>query len=152
MLGSAVAASRLSLDYAYHLTDAAGLRVRDELVPVGFRGERPERLDPPYAYLECHIEQGPVLLRKGGPLGVVTGVQAISWQKALHGRGERPRLPDPALDVRRRARRPGEPWAYRAQVCSPSEGQRSDELDALSERQLTGVVDRVGGLPHVRLP
>lgn len=87
MLGSAVAAGRLSLEYAYNLTDENGLRFGDELERIGFKGERPVRLDPPHAYVECHIEQGPVLLREGHALGVVTGVQAISWQKVtLHGR------------------------------------------------------------------
>lgn len=87
MLGSAVAAGRLSLDYAYDLTDVAGLRFGDELLRIGFKGEQPVRLAPPHAYVECHIEQGPVLLREGHAIGVVTGVQAISWQKiTLRGR------------------------------------------------------------------
>lgn len=87
MLGSAVATGRLTPEYAYNLTDAAGLRFGDELVRIGFKGDRPVHLDPPHAYVECHIEQGPVLLREGCALGVVTGVQAISWQKViLHGR------------------------------------------------------------------
>ncbi|MGN0096096.1 MAG: M20 family metallo-hydrolase [Corynebacterium sp.] len=87
MLGSAVAAGRLVLDYAYDLTDETGLRFGDELVRIGFKGDRGVRLDPPYAYIECHIEQGPVLLDGGYAVGVVTGVQAISWQKiTLRGR------------------------------------------------------------------
>ncbi|WP_184843999.1 M20 family metallo-hydrolase [Kribbella solani] len=87
MLGSAVAAGRLTLDYAYELVDAAGLRLGDELVRIGFKGDRPARLDPPHAYVECHIEQGPVLADQGYAIGVVTGVQSISWQKiTLHGR------------------------------------------------------------------
>src|SRR5699024_9595155 len=87
MLGSAVAAGRLSLDHAYGLTDAEGHRLGDELERIGFKGERPVRLDPPHAYLECHIEQGPVLAQEDRQIGVVTGVQPISWQKVtLHGR------------------------------------------------------------------
>jgi N-carbamoyl-L-amino-acid hydrolase len=87
MLGSAVAAGRLTLDDAYDLVDAAGLRFGEELVRIGFRGEQPVRIDPPHAYVECHIEQGPVLLQENLPVGVVTGVQSISWQKVLlHGR------------------------------------------------------------------
>ncbi|MGF2209477.1 M20 family metallo-hydrolase [Streptomyces albidoflavus] len=81
MLGSAVAAGRLTLEYAYDLVDAAGLRFGDELERIGFKGERPVRLDPPHAYVECHIEQGPVLLHEDLAIGVVTGVQAISWQR-----------------------------------------------------------------------
>src|SRR5699024_1155372 len=69
------------------LVDAEGLRFGDELERIGFAGERPVRLDPPHAYVECHIEQGPVLLREDRAIGVVTGVQAISWQRiTLHGR------------------------------------------------------------------
>jgi N-carbamoyl-L-amino-acid hydrolase len=87
MLGSAVAAGRIALADAHDLRDADGLRLGDELARIGFAGDRPVRLDPPHAYVECHIEQGPELLRDGLPIGVVTGVQAISWQKVLlHGR------------------------------------------------------------------
>ncbi|HKU35597.1 MAG TPA: M20 family metallo-hydrolase [Paenarthrobacter sp.] len=87
MLGSAVAAGRLSLDYAYDLADDAGLRFGDELERIGFKGEQPVRIDALHAYVEAHIEQGPVLQQQGLAIGVVTGVQAISWQKViLHGR------------------------------------------------------------------
>ncbi|CDR17420.1 peptidase dimerization domain-containing protein [Streptomyces iranensis] len=45
------------------------------------------RLEPPYAYVECHIEQGPVLAENDVQVGVVTGVQGISWQEiTIHGR------------------------------------------------------------------
>lgn len=87
MLGSAVAAGRLSLEYAYDLVERNGLRFGDELERIGFKGTLPVRIDPPHAYVECHIEQGPVLLREGLAVGVVTGVQSISWQKVtIHGR------------------------------------------------------------------
>lgn len=88
MLGSAVAAGRISLDYAYNLVDDRGLRFADELERIGFRGDLPVRIAvPPHAYVECHVEQGPVLTQAGFGLGVVTGVQGISWQKiVLHGR------------------------------------------------------------------
>ncbi|MEU8754395.1 M20 family metallo-hydrolase [Streptomyces chartreusis] len=75
MLGSAVAAGR----------DARTLG--DELARTGFDGPTDVRLDPPYAYVECHIEQGPVLAENGVGIGVVTGVQGISWQEiTVHGR------------------------------------------------------------------
>jgi N-carbamoyl-L-amino-acid hydrolase len=35
----------------------------------------------PYAYIELHIEQGPVLEREGIPVGAVQNLQGISWQK-----------------------------------------------------------------------
>jgi N-carbamoyl-L-amino-acid hydrolase len=80
MLGSAVACGRLTLDCAYELKDRNGLRLRDELERIGFLGECDERIAPPHAYLECHVEQGPILFREGIEVGVVSGVQSISWQ------------------------------------------------------------------------
>ncbi|OGK83065.1 MAG: Zn-dependent hydrolase [Candidatus Rokubacteria bacterium GWC2_70_24] len=83
MLGSAVATGRLPLESAYALRDRQGLAVRDELERIGFLGPAPvetiQRM-PPHAYLECHIEQGPILRARERDIGVVTGVQAISWQ------------------------------------------------------------------------
>jgi len=81
MLGSAVTAGRIGLDHAHALTDAAGATVKDELVRIGFDGEAPEVRPVPHAYVECHIEQGPILARAGVDVGIVTGVQAISWQR-----------------------------------------------------------------------
>lgn len=81
MLGSAVATGRLSLETAYGLTDRAGKTVKDELSAIGFLGEGAELLPAPHAYVECHIEQGPLLRAAGMDVGVVTGVQAISWME-----------------------------------------------------------------------
>lgn len=81
MLGSAVATGRLGLEEAYQLRDQEGLRLRDELAKIGFLGTVEPRLDPPHAYIECHIEQGPTLRSMGRDIGVVTGVQAISWHE-----------------------------------------------------------------------
>jgi N-carbamoyl-L-amino-acid hydrolase len=81
MLGSAVACGRIPLERAYALTDRGGATVRGELEKIGFLGESDERLQPPHAYLECHIEQGPILRARGLDIGVVTGVQSISWHE-----------------------------------------------------------------------
>lgn len=79
MLGSATACGRIELDEAYALTDRNGVTVRAELERIGFLGEAEVRLPAPRAFVELHIEQGPVLAREGYELGVVSGVQAISW-------------------------------------------------------------------------
>lgn len=81
MLGSSVAVGRIPLAEALAFTDKDGLTVKDELSRIGFAGEHDERLAPPHAYVELHVEQGPVLARAGLELGVVTGVQGISWQE-----------------------------------------------------------------------
>ncbi len=81
MLGSAVTTGRIPLDHAHALTDAAGATVADELVRIGYHGPEPEIRPVPHAYIECHIEQGPILADAGVDIGIVTGVQAISWQR-----------------------------------------------------------------------
>ncbi|KAK1184867.1 M20 family metallo-hydrolase [Streptomyces sp. NBS 14/10] len=87
MLGSAVAAGRLTMEYAHALTDRDGHTLGVELIRTGFAGPTDVRLAPPHAYVECHIEQGPVLAEHDVPVGVVTGVQGISWQEiTIHGR------------------------------------------------------------------
>ncbi len=87
MLGSAVTAGRIALDHAYKLTDGDGKTVEDELARIGFDGDVDERRPVPHAYLECHIEQGPILADAGVDVGIVEGVQSISWQR-LTVRGE----------------------------------------------------------------
>ncbi len=87
MLGSAVTAGRIALDHAHKLYDEDGRTVQQELVRIGFDGPAPERRPIPHAYLECHIEQGPILADAGVDIGIVEGVQAISWQR-LTVRGE----------------------------------------------------------------
>ena len=81
MLGSAVATGRIALKDGYELRDRDGLRLKDELGRIGFVGDADERLAPPHAYVECHIEQGPILRSRDLDIGVVTGVQAISWHE-----------------------------------------------------------------------
>ena len=83
MLGSAVATGRIPLEQAYGLRDRAGKSVKDELDAIGFCGDEDERLPPPHAYLECHIEQGPMLRAANLDIGVVTGVQAICWHELV---------------------------------------------------------------------
>jgi beta-ureidopropionase / N-carbamoyl-L-amino-acid hydrolase len=81
MLGSAVTAGRIPLDHAHKLTDADGKTVGGELTRIGFDGDADERRPIPHAYLECHIEQGPILAEAGVDIGIVEGVQSISWQR-----------------------------------------------------------------------
>jgi beta-ureidopropionase / N-carbamoyl-L-amino-acid hydrolase len=81
MLGSAVTAGRIPLEVARKLTDRDGKTVRDELIRIGFDGNAHERRPIPHAYIECHIEQGPILADAGVDIGIVEGVQSISWQR-----------------------------------------------------------------------
>ncbi|WP_343116867.1 M20 family metallo-hydrolase [Ostreiculturibacter nitratireducens] len=78
MMGSGVHQGALDLEdmLATRATDGDGV-VGDELDRIGYRGTA----EPftPSAYLEYHIEQGPVLERDGIRIGAVTGVQGIHW-------------------------------------------------------------------------
>jgi N-carbamoyl-L-amino-acid hydrolase len=79
MIGSGVFAGAFSLEHAHGQRDAAGRSLGEELVRTGQLGERPCAPRPIRAYLEAHIEQGPVLEGEDQVIGVVTGIQGIKW-------------------------------------------------------------------------
>jgi len=81
MLGSAVTAGRIPIEHAWQLTDPDGRTVKEELERIGFDGPAHELRPVPHAYVECHIEQGPILADAGVNVGIVEGVQSISWQR-----------------------------------------------------------------------
>ena len=81
MLGSLVYVGGLAVEEALDVTAADdGARLGDELGRIGYAGPTPVPAARfPHAYVELHIEQGPVLEDEGTTIGVVTGVQGISW-------------------------------------------------------------------------
>jgi N-carbamoyl-L-amino-acid hydrolase len=81
MLGSLVYVGGLALEEALDMTAADdGARLGDELVRIGYAGALPcPTASAPHAYVELHIEQGPILEDEGVTIGVVEGVQGISW-------------------------------------------------------------------------
>jgi beta-ureidopropionase / N-carbamoyl-L-amino-acid hydrolase len=81
MLGSLVYVGGLAVEEALDITAADdGARLGDELARIGYAGPTPVPAAAfPHAYVELHIEQGPVLEDEGTTIGVVTGVQGISW-------------------------------------------------------------------------
>lgn len=81
MLGSLVYAGGMGVEEAYDLLGVDGARLGDELARIGYLGPTPCPGQAPHAYVELHIEQGPVLERHGEVIGAVTGVQGISWQE-----------------------------------------------------------------------
>jgi N-carbamoyl-L-amino-acid hydrolase len=81
MLGSLVFVGGLPLEEAYARTGIDGQRLVDELARIGYRGEAALPLHRPHAYVELHIEQGPVLDAEGITIGAVENLQGISWQE-----------------------------------------------------------------------
>jgi beta-ureidopropionase / N-carbamoyl-L-amino-acid hydrolase len=78
MMGSLVFAGQLAIDEAYRQVDRDGVRVDQALAQIGYLGAQACGFSVG-CYLELHIEQGPVLEAEGITIGVVTGVQGISW-------------------------------------------------------------------------
>jgi N-carbamoyl-L-amino-acid hydrolase len=79
MMGSLVYAGGIGLNEAYAAADKDGVAVGDELHRIGYLGStRPGALRP-HAFLELHIEQGPILDEEKVRIGVVESVQGISW-------------------------------------------------------------------------
>lgn len=78
MLASGTNAGVFDAQWVYDLKDTEGLRYEDELIRIGYMGEKENRLTEAKAYLEPHIEQGPVLDAKGLSCGIVTGALGIT--------------------------------------------------------------------------
>ena len=81
MMGSLVHAGGLSVEEALASIGIDGTRLGEELRRIGYAGEREPGFLKPHAYLELHIEQGPVLEREGLAIGAVETLQGISWQR-----------------------------------------------------------------------
>ena len=81
MLGSLVYVGGLALEEALDIAAIDGARLGDELEHIGYAGPLPCPGAVPHAFVELHIEQGPLLEAEGVTIGAVTGVQGISWQE-----------------------------------------------------------------------
>ena len=89
MMCSGAVAGRFDRAYVYDRTDRDGLRFEDELRRIGYLGDEASRPGPAAAYLELHVEQGPVLEAENAPVGVVLGIVGITWlEVALEGRAD----------------------------------------------------------------
>lgn len=81
LLGSSACAGTLNPDLERDRVDKDGIRLGDALkrcgVDIAHAGESRKELKNAAAYLELHIEQGPVLERLGLPLGVVLGTKGV---------------------------------------------------------------------------
>lgn len=79
MMGSLVYQGGLALDTALATRGIDGVSVGDALRQIGYDGPAPVGNNRADSYFELHIEQGPVLDEAGIAIGVVEGVQGISW-------------------------------------------------------------------------
>lgn len=79
MMGSGVWAGMLDLEDIRALKDSKGITVGAELDRHGYTLHSNPKQKAIGAYLELHIEQGPVLENEGKQIGIVTGAQGIRW-------------------------------------------------------------------------
>jgi beta-ureidopropionase / N-carbamoyl-L-amino-acid hydrolase len=87
MLASGVFAGIHDLDWAYGRKDAEGRAFGEELKRIGWVGEEEVGARRMHAFLELHIEQGPILEAEGKDIGVVTHGQGLWWlQVTLTGK------------------------------------------------------------------
>ena len=107
MMGSLVYCGGMSAEEAYDIVGIDGARVGDELARIGYLGSTPCPGPAPHAFVELHIEQGPVLEAEGFRFGAVTGVQGISVAGTHHHRRVEPRGNDPDVAPPRRRIRGG---------------------------------------------
>ncbi|HBT73906.1 MAG TPA: Zn-dependent hydrolase, partial [Lysinibacillus sp.] len=74
MMSSGVITSKFDKEKMLQSTDKNGIRFQEALQASGYEGEQVNRLKEALAYIELHIEQGPVLEAKKREIGVVEGV------------------------------------------------------------------------------
>jgi len=137
MLGSRAIAGRLDAG-TLESPDAGGMSVRQALREFGLDPERAVQLGRPRgtlaAYVELHIEQGPVLEAEGLPIGVVTAINGFSRLRARM-RGMAGHAGTVPMQLRRDA------------LAAAAECVLAVERIARSDAELVGTVGRIEARP-----
>lgn len=92
-LGSKAMAGKIGIDDLKKYKDKAGISLYEELASKGFRPDDIASAQITagdiYAFIELHIEQGPVLENKGLSLGIVTSIAAPTrFKVVIEGRAD----------------------------------------------------------------
>ncbi|MBR0140157.1 MAG: Zn-dependent hydrolase [Firmicutes bacterium] len=83
MMGSVVYAGGYPLEQALATVGVDGTALGEELKRIGYAGTEEPGFITPSAFIELHIEQGPILEAEGYELGAVEDLQGISWQEVV---------------------------------------------------------------------
>lgn len=81
MMGSLVYAGRLPVREALATKGSDGSILGEELKRIQYAGKMACGEIKPHAFIELHIEQGPILEREGIMIGAVQDLVGISWQE-----------------------------------------------------------------------
>ena len=79
MMGAAYFAGKFTAAQLLSRTDTEGLVLGDSLKAIGYAGSDVVTPTEHAAYLEIHIEQGPILQDENLDIGIVTAVQGMRW-------------------------------------------------------------------------
>ena len=79
MIASGVFAGVYDLEFGLSCADPDGKTMGDELKRIGYAGADEVGGRPVHAYLEAHIEQGPILEAEDKTIGIVTDAQGQRW-------------------------------------------------------------------------
>ena len=86
MMGSLFLRGDLSVEEIRSAKDSRDISIGEELDRLAYAGSDTLKDFRIGAFLELHIEQGPVLEEENLEIGVVTGVQGLSWTEVtIHG-------------------------------------------------------------------
>ena len=139
-MGSSACAGTLDTDSVRGLTDRDGVALPDALAAHGVELDRMHEsgamLEGARAYLELHIEQGPILERLDLPLGVVLGTFGVQ-RHAVRFTGAHAHAGSTPMDVRRDAFLA----AARSSLAWRDDAARRDDV-----RATTGTVSVVPGI------
>ncbi len=151
LLGSSAAAGDLKPDAVRGLRDQDGEALPEAIQAFGLdvdrMGQSRRRLKDARAYLELHIEQGPVLERLGLPLGVVLGTCGVE-RHSIRFTGQAAHAGSTPMDMRR------DPLAAAARLAlAVRDGAKRFGGVATVGRVVTrpGIVTAVAGLCEMTL-
>ncbi|WP_174734449.1 allantoate amidohydrolase [Mesobacillus harenae] len=82
MLGSGAMAEVFNKQTVLHTKDQDGFTFGEELERISYKGLQEHRPSEIFCFIELHIEQGPVLENERKAIGVVTGIQGMTWLEA----------------------------------------------------------------------
>lgn len=85
MVASGVFAGLFTEEYGHSRADPDGVTLGAELARIGYLGSEPAGARKFGAFIEAHIEQGPILEAQNKTIGVVTGIQGVRWYEVTLG-------------------------------------------------------------------
>ncbi|EQB38670.1 MULTISPECIES: M20 family metallo-hydrolase [Virgibacillus] len=79
MLGSGGLTESLAKEFIYNIKDDDNVSFEKALIDSGYLGKEKNRIKNIKNFIELHIEQGPILENQNKSIGIVQGIQGMSW-------------------------------------------------------------------------